>query len=616
LIVSVLLFVAAGAKQWDWKTLWLILPVLFIHELGHYLAMLVFRYRNLRMFFIPFFGAAVTGQNYNVPGWKKAIVSLMGPVPGIVLGCVLGVVGMMTQQELLIKAAIMLLIINGMNLLPVLPLDGGWVLHTVLFSRHPVLDIAFRVMALGGLLLLGIFGGTRLLVYIAVPMVLGLPLAYKLARITADLRARGVGAAPSPDAQTLAPETAQAIVGEVRSVFPKLHAKNTAQYTLNIFETLNARPPGALASLALLAVHGGSFVMALVFGIMFTVASQGGLGNFLRAAVFQPQHEVACTGIQTWGGPNAMVATPSRNTIVATFATRPKAEASFAGLRSRIPDHASVRLFGDSVLMTLPGSDDLARREWFNHFTDQTTNTFVDSTNVHVGATLTCLAKDADAAKAIEEELTEYFSPGQAMRLIPPWQPSDARSAAERAQHQKARQTFGKLQRASFDIYKDPLLRASQQKFARAQRQGDAVEAKRIQEEQRELTQRLVQKRRDNIRGEGGDAVDSQLIDLYAAVPKFGGTNFDAYRKALVTLAPRMGQLQCGGADNAERFAAKSGSVSRASLLLTFHWLTFDQLGDGLPAMVEWLCAKGCVDFKYDFNCGDGGIDTSDLADE
>jgi hypothetical protein len=32
--------------------------------------------------------------------------------------------------------------------------------------------------------------------------------------------------------------------------------------------------------------------------------------------------------------------------------------------------------------------------------------------------------------------------------------------------------------------------------------------------------------------------------------------------------------------------------------------------------MVEWLCAKGCVDFKYDFNCGDGGIDTSDLADE
>lgn len=39
LIISVILFIALGAARWNWKvTLWLI-PVLFFHELGHWLAM-------------------------------------------------------------------------------------------------------------------------------------------------------------------------------------------------------------------------------------------------------------------------------------------------------------------------------------------------------------------------------------------------------------------------------------------------------------------------------------------------------------------------------------------------------------------------------------------------
>jgi len=615
LLVSVLLFVAAGAKQWNLKTLWLLLPVLFIHEMGHYFAMLVFRYRNLRMFFIPFLGAAVTGQNYNVPGWKKAIVSLMGPVPGIILGCVVGVIGMIAHQPILLSTAIMLLIINGMNLLPVLPLDGGWVLHTVLFSRHPLLDTAFRVLALGGLVVLALFGQTRVLIYIAIPMMLGLPLAYKLARITADLRAKGVGAT-SPDAHTLPPETAQAIVHEVKHEFPKVNTKQVAQYTLNIFETLNARPPGAVASLALLAAHGGSLIVALVFGVMFVVAQQGDFGKFLRAAAIQPEHRVSCSDMKSSGGPEALLTASSRNTIVATFPARAKAEMSFAMAERGLPKAASVRLFGDSLMLTLPSADDASRKKWFNELSDQTTNTFVDSTNLHMGVTLMCLAPDAAAAKVIEEEISEYFQGNHAMHLIPPWQPGDIRSTTERAQHNKARQTYAKLQKTSYDFYKDPAWRNSQARLVRAQRQGDLAEAKTIQEQQRDLMQRVIAKQRDRLRSEGPDKVDVKLIDLFATLPQPTVTNYETYRKALAGLAPRLGQLACDRADNADRFAAHSGTVSKASLLLTFHWLTFDQLGDGLPAMVEWLCAKGCGDFKYDFNQGLGGLDTSDLAEE
>ena len=92
--VSVALFLGAGAARWDWHFALLLIPILLFHELGHFVAMRIFKYRNLKMFFIPLLGAAVTGQNYNVAGWKKAIVSLAGPVPGIVVGallrCVLG----------------------------------------------------------------------------------------------------------------------------------------------------------------------------------------------------------------------------------------------------------------------------------------------------------------------------------------------------------------------------------------------------------------------------------------------------------------------------------------------------------------------------------------------
>lgn len=73
LVVTVAIFFAVGWGDEGWQSLLLIAGVLFLHELGHLVAMWQFRYRNLRMFFIPFFGAAVSGQNYNLPGWKKAI---------------------------------------------------------------------------------------------------------------------------------------------------------------------------------------------------------------------------------------------------------------------------------------------------------------------------------------------------------------------------------------------------------------------------------------------------------------------------------------------------------------------------------------------------------------
>lgn len=276
-LISLLLFSVLGSLQWTWEFALLLAPLLFVHELGHYLAMRFFRYRNLQMFFIPLFGAAVSGQNYNVPGWKKAIVSFMGPLPGIALGILLGVMGMIFDKPALIKTAIVAIGLNGFNLLPVLPLDGGWIMHSVLFCRHTMLDVGFRMLAALALFIAGLYAQDRILSILGFALLLGLIPAYRMARIASGLRQRGFAAA-SPDEQTLPLDVAQEIIQEVKVAFPKhITNKSLAQISLHVFETLNARPPGWLAAMGLLGLYSASLIGGVVFFIIFIFAEQGSL---------------------------------------------------------------------------------------------------------------------------------------------------------------------------------------------------------------------------------------------------------------------------------------------------------------------------------------------------
>ena len=75
-------FVVVGRLRWSGSYVAVLVGALLFHEGGHYVAMRAFGYRNLRMFFIPFFGAAVSGLNPRAAGWQKALVALAGPLPG------------------------------------------------------------------------------------------------------------------------------------------------------------------------------------------------------------------------------------------------------------------------------------------------------------------------------------------------------------------------------------------------------------------------------------------------------------------------------------------------------------------------------------------------------
>src|SRR5262249_11761950 len=144
----------------------------------------------------------------------------------------------------------------------------------VLFVRHPLLDVVFRLLAILGLAGLGLLSGDKVLIALPVLMLMGLPLAWRLARGTHRLRQEGVFA-NFTDAPAIPPATALRILTELRAALPGwTNARLLAQQVADVFEALNARPPGVLVSLALLAIQAGSFLAAFVLAVLFTLAQR------------------------------------------------------------------------------------------------------------------------------------------------------------------------------------------------------------------------------------------------------------------------------------------------------------------------------------------------------
>src|SRR5262245_13845005 len=186
--VSLLVFAMTGFFNNDPTRLVLLIGVLLFHELGHFAGMRLFNYQDVRMFFIPLFGAAVAGRNRSVEGYKEAIVILLGPLPGILLGAVLGVAAVAYDSDLLYSAATLRLFINWFHLLPFLPLDGGRLLHLVLFSRQAWLEAVFRVITGGLLAAYGWWMSAWLLMGLGVWIVIATGYTYRVSRIAQMLR--------------------------------------------------------------------------------------------------------------------------------------------------------------------------------------------------------------------------------------------------------------------------------------------------------------------------------------------------------------------------------------------------------------------------------------------
>jgi len=263
LAFSLLIFSQLGLFSFGLNGLIMIIIVLFVHETGHLLGMRLFGYRNVQMFFIPFFGAAVSGQKRDVAAYKEAIVSLLGPMPGIIIGCALMFMFAATGREYYSRLAAMFLLINVFNLLPFFPLDGGRFLHTVLFSRNRYLELGFKIFAALALVLVGYFLGAWLLLLLGLINLWSLKTPFKLAKMAMEVRQSekyralsGVIDGKNIDSETIPQHIGIVIIDKVFEYFPPpLDIRAIAAYTKQIWEKISFRPAGIFSTAALLIAY-------------------------------------------------------------------------------------------------------------------------------------------------------------------------------------------------------------------------------------------------------------------------------------------------------------------------------------------------------------------------
>ena len=450
LVISLVAFVSVGATQWSWDYVAIIVGVLFVHELGHYATMRLFNYQNLKMFFIPFFGAAVSGRNFNVKGWQKALVSLMGPMPGILIGTGLAIIGGLADHPLVSRIGFITVLINGINLLPVLPLDGGWYLNAILFCRNVWFEISFRVLAVIALIGYSFQSGQAFWRYIGIAMAVSLPQSIRVARITHRLRAAGV-AAESPDQKSVPPGIAVAIFKELDATSKRPEAlKTRATFALNIFESLNAVPPSWLATAGLLALYLGTLGIALLGCGVGGWLRTGGSGAESLLRIPEPHHHFVCGQYESANGRAAASHSGEDQIIVSgSFPNRETALKAFASLRES-GDARTLTLFGESVMGFGMENSPGRAAGWDRQIRDLGGEAVVEQSRsnhvatVHVSARF---ASNAEAA-AVRRELEGYWNNARYNLLPAPWMqlPGDPLQVVEtQTSGRRARQTALRL---------------------------------------------------------------------------------------------------------------------------------------------------------------------------
>jgi Zn-dependent protease len=122
---TALISVAAYSLFWGWEFAAGFVVLLFIHEMGHVIALRREGIKASAPMFVPFMGALITAKSLGDNALAEARVGLAGPILGSLAAAAVAVVGELLHSDMLIALAYVGFLINLFNLLPIVPLDGG-----------------------------------------------------------------------------------------------------------------------------------------------------------------------------------------------------------------------------------------------------------------------------------------------------------------------------------------------------------------------------------------------------------------------------------------------------------------------------------------------------------
>jgi Zn-dependent protease len=122
---SMLVSVAAYALIWGWRFAVGFVVLLFVHEMGHVIALRREGVEASAPVFIPFLGAVVWAKSLGGDALAEARVGLAGPILGTIGAAACLPIAAATGSDLWTALAFTGFFLNLFNLLPVVPLDGG-----------------------------------------------------------------------------------------------------------------------------------------------------------------------------------------------------------------------------------------------------------------------------------------------------------------------------------------------------------------------------------------------------------------------------------------------------------------------------------------------------------
>jgi Zn-dependent protease len=163
------MFVSIAAYAWafGWPFAVGFVLLLFVHEMGHVIQLRREGVEASAPIFIPFLGAVIAAKSLGKDAVAEARVGLAGPILGTIGTLVPLAVWLATGSELWRALAYVGFFINLINLLPVLPLDGGRamaVLGPKVWIAGILIAVAAAVIFLGPfmLVIILVLGGPEL----------------------------------------------------------------------------------------------------------------------------------------------------------------------------------------------------------------------------------------------------------------------------------------------------------------------------------------------------------------------------------------------------------------------------------------------------------------------
>ena len=613
LIGSAILFIVLGAWFWSFEIVLYLLPVLLFHELGHYVAMRYFKYRNVKMFFLPLLGAAVSGQHFQVPGWKKVIVSLAGPIPGILLAIPMALIAIRIESELWRNATLMIVLINAFNLLPLLPLDGGWVAHALYFCRQPWLDVLFRLAAAIAMISIGVTWQLYFFTGFGVLMLLAVPAAIRNSNIARRVKSDGLEML-SEDSQSIPRSTVEKIVAHLPKTGPASLPKPLAQQTRQIFEVFNSRPPGLMATIGLTLLYFAGWVISIcVVAALFLwpqwqsdwkAAPVVSVAADANVQVYSPDEQPVDDHVNRY-----FVLGICENVVDVTSCV--------AQLQQHQDCQFAFATIGKSILLSIDTdeAETVSGAAMIDSYKSNVKSHYWFESDEVFHFQISCVATDASVAENLAHQVDEMFMFGNDLALIEPWSPDRTISEAQLCNRETRR-----VLDAPFDATDDKALDKLSDAMSELDEDSNEDLHQRLEQYDR-LHEQRYEAAVEQIKADKSGKYEQEVLEHWDRRPgrflddhaNVRANTMEEQRWRLV-LADMLGRIPGTvpiGIDPDDdqnddlksldlfKYSVTAGVGSSDGSQVQFSFLHFRNPITGFPALFKWLQANGCEDLQF-----------------